>query len=113
MNIIERNNVTIHGRGTVPLLFAHGYGCDKTIWNLVAPAFESDYQVILFDHVGAGKSDTSQYNRTKYSTLLGYASDVVEIGESLDIEGGVFIGHSVSAMIGLLAPIMNPGSSIS
>ncbi len=108
MNIIERNNVTVRGQGSQFMMFAHGYGCDQTIWHLVAPAFEKDYEVILFDHVGAGKSDTSQYNRSKYSTLQGYADDIIEIGERLDIQGGIFVGHSVSCMIGVLTAIKNP-----
>jgi sigma-B regulation protein RsbQ len=108
MNIIERNNVTIHGKGSQALMFSHGYGCDQTIWRLVAPAFFDDYEVILFDHVGAGKSDTSQYNRSKYSTLQGYADDIVEMGQRLEIHGGIFVGHSVSCMIGVLAAIKDP-----
>lgn len=108
MNIIERNNVTIHGKGSQAMMFAHGYGCDQTIWRLLAPSFTEDYEVILFDHVGAGKSDTSHYNRSKYSTLQGYADDIVELGQKLDIHGGIFVGHSVSCMIGVLAAIKDP-----
>ncbi|MDQ3235205.1 MAG: alpha/beta hydrolase [Pseudobdellovibrionaceae bacterium] len=108
MNIIDRNNVTVRGQGNQPILFSHGYGCDQTIWRLVTPAFEQDYEVILFDHVGAGKSDTSKYNRSKYSTLQGYADDVIEIGERLEITDGIFVGHSVSSIIGILAAIKKP-----
>lgn len=108
MNIIERNNVTLQGKGSQAMMFSHGYGCDQTIWRLVAPAFYDDYEVILFDHVGAGKSDTSQYNRSKYSTLQGYADDIVELGQRLEIHGGIFVGHSVSCMIGILAAIKEP-----
>jgi sigma-B regulation protein RsbQ len=108
MNIIERNNVTIRGEGPQAMMFAHGYGCDQNIWRLVAPVFEKDYEIILFDQVGAGKSDTSKYNRTKYSTLQGYADDIVEIGERLEINRAIFVGHSVSSMIGVLAAITNP-----
>jgi sigma-B regulation protein RsbQ len=108
MNVIERNNIKISGHGSKPIIFAHGYGCDQRIWTSVAPAFEADYEVVLIDHVGAGGSDLSKYDRTRYSTLQGYADDIVEIGEALDITGGVFVGHSVSTMIGLLASIKNP-----
>ena len=79
MTVIERNNVKIRGRGDRPLIFAHGYGCNQKMWRLVAPAFEKDYQVVLFDLVGSGKSDTSMYDKIKYSTLHGYADDVLEI----------------------------------
>ena len=73
MNVLARNNVRIMGKGTTPLLFAHGYGCDQNMWRYVYPAFEDDYKIILFDHVGAGKSDISAYDKRKYSSLEGYA----------------------------------------
>jgi sigma-B regulation protein RsbQ len=90
------------------MLFAHGFGCDQTMWRYVAPAFEADHRVILFDHIGAGESDTSAYNRTKYSSLTGYADDVLAICRELDLRDVVFVGHSVSAMIGVLAAIREP-----
>jgi sigma-B regulation protein RsbQ len=108
MSITRRNNVTVTGRGQQALLFAHGFGCDQHMWRLIAPAFEDDYKVILFDHVGAGKSDLSAYNPVKYSSLMGYADDVVEICQELGVQGGVFVGHSVSAMIGILAASKAP-----
>jgi sigma-B regulation protein RsbQ len=108
MSVLQRNNVTIRGRGQIPMLFAHGFGCDQHMWRFVAPAFEDAYKVILFDHVGAGKSDLSAYRPTKYSALDGYAADVLEICDKLDVRDGVFVGHSVSAMIGVLAAIKQP-----
>jgi sigma-B regulation protein RsbQ len=109
MSVLERNNVTVRGRGRVPMLFAHGFGCDQNMWRLVAPAFEDDHRVILFDHVGAGKSDPAAFSRARHSTLSGYAADVLEICAALGVEGGVFVGHSVSAMIGVLAALREPG----
>lgn len=85
------------------MMFAHGFGCDQNMWRYVAPAFERDFRTILFDYVGAGGSDLAAYDAEKYSTLDGYADDVVALARALDIEGGVFVGHSVSAMIGLIA----------
>ena len=108
MSILKRNNVKISGTGQQAMMFAHGFGCDQNMWRFVAPAFEDEYKVILFDHVGAGRSDLSAYNRTKYSTLRGYADDVLEICRELDVTGGIFVGHSVSAMIGVLAAIKEP-----
>ncbi len=108
MSVMRRNNVKITGSGQKTMLFAHGYGCDQHMWRFVAPAFEADYRVVLFDHVGAGQSDLSAYNRAKYSTLHGYAQDVLEICRELDVSSGVFVGHSVSAMIGILAAIQEP-----
>jgi sigma-B regulation protein RsbQ len=108
MSVRARNNVKVSGRGTRAMLFAHGYGCDQNMWRFVAPAFADDYQIVLFDHVGAGQSDLGAYDRTKYNSLDGYAGDVLDICEELGIEHGVFVGHSVSAMIGVLAAIREP-----
>ena len=90
------------------MVFAHGFGCDQNMWRFVAPEFEGDFKVILFDHVGAGGSDLSAYDKTKYSTLDGYADDLVEIGSELGLKDAVFVGHSVSAMIGILASLKAP-----
>jgi sigma-B regulation protein RsbQ len=85
------------------MIFAHGFGCDQNMWRLVAPAFEDRFRVILFDHIGAGGSDLSSYEPERYGSLEGYADDVVELARELDVTGGVFVGHSVSAMVGVLA----------
>jgi sigma-B regulation protein RsbQ len=90
------------------MLFAHGFGCDQHMWRHVAPAFEATHQVLLFDHVGAGRSDLSAYDPEKYSSLEGYATDVVEIVREHDLTDVVFVGHSVSAMIGVLAAAQEP-----
>lgn len=85
------------------MVFAHGFGCDQNMWRYVAPAFEDRYRTILFDHIGAGGSDLSAYDQVKYASLDGYADDVVKLCQALNVRGGVFVGHSVSAMIGVLA----------
>jgi sigma-B regulation protein RsbQ len=104
-----RHNVTEHGpEDGQPMLFAHGFGCDQNMWRLVAPRFERDYRVVLFDHVGAGGSDVSAYDPERYSSLRGYADDVLEICRELDLRDVVFVGHSVSAMIGVLAAAAEP-----
>src|SRR5688572_7794853 len=107
-DILRRNNVNLSGSGTQPMLFAHGFGCDQNMWRYIIPAFENDYQIILFDYVGAGKSDTKQYSAELYSSLTGYAKDVLEICDALNLKDVIFIGHSVSSMIGLLAAIEKP-----
>ncbi|MGY3551480.1 sigma-B regulation protein RsbQ [Bradyrhizobium sp. USDA 4472] len=107
--VLERNNVKVRGAGEQPMMFAHGYGCDQNMWRFVAPAFESDFNTVLFDHVGAGGSDLSAYNKRKYSSLGAYADDVVEIGRGLELHDALFVGHSVSAMIGVLASQKAPG----
>ncbi|MCK1339809.1 alpha/beta hydrolase [Bradyrhizobium sp. 38] len=109
MNVQARNNVHVTGRGSRGMIFAHGFGCDQNMWRFVAPEFEDDFKVVLFDHVGAGGSDLSAYDKSKYSSLHGYADDLVEIGRDLNLEDAVFVGHSVSAMIGLLASLKAPG----
>ncbi len=90
------------------MLFAHGFGCDQNMWRFVAPAFEDAYRVVLFDHVGAGRSDLSAFDPERYSDLRGYADDVLEICRGLDLVDVVFVGHSVSAMIGVLAAAKDP-----
>lgn len=90
------------------MVFAHGFGCDQNMWRLVAPAFEADFRTVLFDHVGAGGSDISAYDSDKYATLLGYAEDLIEICRELGLRDAVFVGHSVSAMIGALASLRAP-----
>jgi sigma-B regulation protein RsbQ len=108
MTALERNNVSVRGAGSTAMMFAHGFGCDQNMWRFVAPAFEDRYRTILFDNVGAGCSNASAYSYAKYSTLEGYADDIVEIGRELEIKDGVFVGHSVSAMIGLIAANKQP-----
>ncbi|MHA6297384.1 alpha/beta fold hydrolase [Devosia sp. CAU 1758] len=109
MSTITRNHIRINGSGDRTMIFAHGFGCDQNMWRFVEPEFRDQFRTILFDHVGAGQSDLSAYDPAKYDNLDGYASDLVEIGQELDLEDAVFVGHSVSAMIGALASIEAPG----
>ena len=108
MNAVTRNNVNVSGRGARPMLFAHGFGCDQNMWRMVAPACEDDYRVVLFDYVGAGHSDVRAYDAVRYASLAGYARDVLDVCEALDLREVVFVGHSVSAMIGVLAANEQP-----
>ena len=108
-DVLLRNNVTVAGNPSGrPMLFAHGFGCDKNMWRFVAPAFEARYRTVLFDYVGAGSSDLKAYDPQRYATLDGYARDVLEICEALDLRDAVFVGHSVSAMVGVLAALAAP-----
>jgi sigma-B regulation protein RsbQ len=109
VTVLSRNNVKVVGSGSRAMMFAHGFGCDQNMWRWVAPAFEDDFQTVLFDHVGAGASDLAAYEPEKYATLAGYADDVVEIGRELGLRDAVFVGHSVSAMIGVIAASKAPG----
>jgi sigma-B regulation protein RsbQ len=108
MNVIERNNVVVKGDSENVMMFAHGFGCDQNMWRYVYPVFEADFKIVLFDHVGAGNSDLSAYSHSKYDRLEGYAQDIVEIGEELNIRNMVFVGHSVSAVMGLIAANIAP-----
>jgi sigma-B regulation protein RsbQ len=107
-NVQRRNNVRVLGTGSQPMLFAHGFGCDQNMWRFLVPAFENDYKLVLFDYVGSGKSDLASYDEQRYSTLDGYADDVLEICEELDLRDVIFVGHSVSSIIGALAAIREP-----
>jgi sigma-B regulation protein RsbQ len=103
MSVTRRNNVVIKGKGKQVIMFAHGFGCDQNMWRYVTPAFEDTHQIVLFDHVGAGASDLKAYSRSKYDTLEGYADDIVEIARELNLNDIIFVGHSVSAVMGILA----------
>ena len=107
-NISSRNNITVFGQGTQPILFAHGFGCDQNVWRFITSAFESDYQLVLFDYVGSGKSDLQAYSPERYSDLQGYAQDVLDVCTALDLTDVIFVGHSVSSVIGLLASLQAP-----
>jgi sigma-B regulation protein RsbQ len=109
-DVLRRNNVRVTGNPAGrTLMFAHGFGCSQEMWRFVAPAFEADHRIVLFDAVGAGGSDLSAYDRGKYDSLHGYADDVLEILDELGIDDDVaFIGHSVSAMVGVLAANRQP-----
>lgn len=108
MSALHRNNVKVSGSGDRTMMFAHGFGCDQAMWRHVAPQFQDAFSVVTFDYVGAGGSDVSAYDPARYATLDGYAEDVVEIGQELEIKDAIFVGHSVSAMIGALAAIRAP-----
>ncbi|MFD1276292.1 alpha/beta fold hydrolase [Streptomyces kaempferi] len=109
MDLRSRNKVTVTGRADGPVLvLAHGFGCDQNMWRLAVPALVERYRVVLFDYVGSGGSDLSAFSPERYSSLEGYAQDVVEICEELDLRQAVFVGHSVSAMVGVLAARMAP-----
>lgn len=109
MNIIRRNAVTVKGNlNGRTLLFAHGYGCNQEMWRFLTPYFEDQYKIVLFDHIGCGNSDSRMYNRFRYQSLSGYANDVIELCEYLEIKDAVLVCHSVSCMIGILATILKP-----
>ena len=108
-NVLERHAVRVSGDPSgQPMLFAHGFGCDQTLWRFVAPAFENHFRVITFDYVGAGASDRTAYDQDRYGSLGGYAEDVLEICRALDLRDVVLVGHSVSAVIAILASIAEP-----
>ncbi|WNW13765.1 alpha/beta hydrolase [Pseudomonas sp. DTU_2021_1001937_2_SI_NGA_ILE_001] len=109
MQLQQRNNVTVMGHGPITLIFGHGFGCDQRMWRFVAPGFADRYRVVLYDLVGSGGSDLHAYYRHKYERLEGYAADLLEIIEQFAEGPVVLIGHSVSAMIGVLADRMRPG----
>lgn len=108
MDIVKRNSIKIIGEGSKHMLFSHGFGCDQNMWRLITPAFLDEYKIILFDLVGSGNSDLTFYDFDKYSTLQGYADDVIEICDELALNDITFIGHSVSTMIGALVVKAKP-----
>ncbi|MFT6528800.1 MAG: sigma-B regulation protein RsbQ [Psychrosphaera sp.] len=107
-DIKVRNNVNVIGQGEQTIVLAHGFGCDQQMWRFLTPMLDKNYKVVLFDYVGCGKSDLSSYDKTKYSTLKGYAYDVIEVCEALNLKNVILIGHSVSSIIGMHAAILSP-----
>jgi len=107
-DVLSRNNVKVFGAGEQPMLFAHGFGCDQNMWRFVTPSFEADYRIVLFDYVGSGRSDLRAYDAERYATLDGYAQDVLDLVRALDLRDVVFVGHSVSSMVGVLAANEEP-----
>lgn len=107
-NILIRNNVKIIGEGTKTIVFGHGFGCDQNVWNFITPYFISEYKIVLFDYVGSGNSDLKAYDINRYKNLFGYAEDLLEVLGVLKSDPVIFVGHSVSSMIGLLASLKKP-----
>ena len=107
MSVLKRNNVHVQGQGR-PMIFVHGFGCDQNMWRMLVPHYAQNYRVILVDLTGSGASDLSAYNRQKYATLQGHADDMCEVLREVGGEPAIFVGHSVSAMIGLLANVRCP-----
>lgn len=109
MNVLKRSNVHVVGSEQgQPMVMAHGFGCDQSMWRYLVPAFERDYRIVLFDYIGHGGADSSAFDEKRYSTLDGYAQDVLEICRHLELDDIVFVGHSVSATIGVLAALLEP-----
>lgn len=108
IDIRERNYVNIIGEGDQVIVLAHGFGCDQQMWQYITPTLVKQYKIVLFDYVGSGKSDLSSYSSEKYSSLHGYAQDLIEVLEFYELEQVIFVGHSISSMIGLLAAIKQP-----
>jgi sigma-B regulation protein RsbQ len=108
MSVQRRNNVKVQGSGPATMFFAHGFGCDQNMWRLLSPEYAKRYRIVLFDLVGSGESDLSAYDRKKYGSLDGYADDVLELVREFSEGPALFVGHSVSAMIGLLANLKEP-----
>ncbi|WP_313236794.1 alpha/beta fold hydrolase [Sporosarcina ureae] len=108
IEIKRRNAVHITGSGEQTIVFAHGFGCDQTVWNHVVPAFEKQYRIVTFDYVGSGQSDKKAYSAERYASLPGYAQDVIEVCDALELKDIIYVGHSVSGMIGVLASIQRP-----
>ncbi len=108
VDVLRRNNVKVFGRGTQPMVFAHGFGCDQNMWRFITPAFQNDYRIVLFDYVGSGHSDLRAYDRTRYGTLGGYAEDLLDVCGALDVRNAIVVGHSVSGIVAVLAAKREP-----
>lgn len=108
VDVLKRNNVHIIGDGQQTILCAHGFGCEQSMWQYITPNFKDGYRIVLFDYVGAGKSDIAAYDSKKYNSLYGYKEDVIDVIEALELDNIIFFGHSISSMVGMLAAIEHP-----
>lgn len=108
VNTAKRNNLHITGSGEKIIILAHGFGCNQTMWRFLLPELEKNYRVILFDYVGCGSSDFTAYEADRYQRLEGYALDVIEICDDLDIQNVIFVGHSISSTIGWIIADQRP-----
>lgn len=106
--VMNRNNVRVSGSGRQAMVFAHGFGCDQHMWRYLTPAFQDDYRIVLFDYVGSGRSDPNAYDEDRYGQMSGYTDDLLEVCHALGLRKAIFVGHSVSCMIGLLAANRDP-----
>ena len=108
MSVHKRNNIHVIGNGAAVIVFAHGFGCDQNMWRYLTPSFKDRFKIVLYDLVGSGKSDLSAYDYKEYASLHRHAADLIEIIDEVTNEPVVFIGHSVSTIIGLLAAVEAP-----
>lgn len=109
MDVLARNNVAVVGADAGPtLVLVHGFGCDQNMWRRIVDRLAADFRIVLMDHVGSGGSDPRAWDEDKYTALDGYAADLVEVADELNLRDAVLVGHSVSAMIGALAAISRP-----
>ena len=110
MNTVTmRNNVKVVGKKNAPvLMLAHGFGCDQNMWRFILPELEYHYQIVLFDYTGSGNSLLTDYTVEKYSTLEGYAKDIIDIIDELQLKAVTIIAHSVSSTIASIASLDRP-----
>lgn len=108
-SVLEKNHVNVSGRGSQPIVFAHGFGCDQTYWRYIAPSFESDYQIVRFDFIGCGHSSLEAFDPKVYCSLDGYAEDLLELCRALDLNNVIVVAHGISCMIAMHAAIQEPG----
>lgn len=108
MSLVERHAITVSGQGETPMVFVHGYGCDQNMWRLMTPYFEPTHKVVLYDQMGAGRSDLDAYDKAKYASLEGFADDLIAVCESLALPPAIIVAHSISGTIALLAAKRRP-----
>ncbi len=112
VEVLNRNNVLVkgHERGRPALVFVNSFGSEQSVWRSVAPHFAADHRIVLFDHAGIGRGQLSAANAVKYASLQGYADDLLEVCHAVGADDAVLVGHSVGAVIGMLAAIRWPAA---
>lgn len=104
----EAHNIRVVGSGKQTVVLAHGFGTDQSVWKHLVPHLIEEYQVVLYDNMGAGTTNPDYFDFQRYSSLEGFAYDVIAILDELQVHSCIYVGHSVSAMIGLIASITRP-----
>lgn len=107
-SLFQLHNVRVTGSGEEVVVLGHGFGSDQSVWKQVISHFVDDYKLVLFDNLGAGTTDPDYFSFDRYSTLQGYAYDLLAILEHLQVSSCIYVGHSLMGMVGCLASIEQP-----
>ena len=105
---MHRLQVTIHGRGEHTVVFGHGFGTTQLAWDPQVEILKKRCRVVTFNHAGATEQTIAAYQPSRHSRYEGFAEDLLGIGDEFDLQGATYVGHSMGAMIGVIAACAEP-----